>query len=58
VETRNERPRTGEMQWRGRDGGNRVVNIAVESAQDLTGKEVEVKIIQAKKHSLIGEVLP
>jgi hypothetical protein len=35
-----------------------VVNIAVESAQDLTGKEVEVKIIQAKKHSLIGEVLP
>ncbi|MFP4657758.1 MAG: MiaB/RimO family radical SAM methylthiotransferase, partial [Desulfonatronovibrionaceae bacterium] len=58
IETRADKTGFREKQWRGRDRGNRVVNIPVGDAQDLTGKEVEVKITQAKKHSLIGEMLP
>ena len=43
--------------WRGRDSGGRVVNIPGSSDQDLTGELIRVKIVQAKKHSLMGEIL-
>ncbi len=57
VEKRSEKSGQGLVQWRGRDRGNRVVNIPVQSESDLTGEEVEVNITQAKKHSLLGEVV-
>jgi tRNA-2-methylthio-N6-dimethylallyladenosine synthase len=43
--------------WRGRDSGGRVVNIPGSSDQDLTGELIRVKIVQAKKHSLMGDIL-
>jgi tRNA-2-methylthio-N6-dimethylallyladenosine synthase len=43
--------------WRGRDSGGRVVNFPGSSDQDLTGELIRVKIVQAKKHSLMGEIL-
>jgi tRNA-2-methylthio-N6-dimethylallyladenosine synthase len=41
--------------WRGRDPHGRVVNLALPSGLDGSGKLVKVKITQAKNHSLIGE---
>ncbi len=43
--------------WRGRDLGGRVVNIPSSSDRDLTGELIRVKIVQAKKHSLMGEMI-
>lgn len=41
--------------WRGRDQGGRIVNFP-HAAAELTGKMVPVLVLQAKKHSLLGEV--
>ena len=41
--------------WRGRDQGGRIVNFP-HAAAELAGKMVPVRIVQAKKHSLLGEV--
>jgi len=41
--------------WRGRDGGGRIVNFA-SPTPDLTGRMVRVRIVDAKKHSLTGEI--
>ncbi|OLN29122.1 tRNA-i(6)A37 methylthiotransferase [Desulfovibrio sp. DV] len=41
--------------WRGRDPAGRIVNLALPGAGDATGRLVRVRIVQAKKHSLIGE---
>lgn len=43
--------------WKGRDRGNRVVNIDMNTKDDYTGNIVDVVFIRAKKHSLEGEVL-
>lgn len=57
VENMSKRYSPDKPQWRGRDRAGRVVNVSVPNAGDLTGREVEVKITQARKHSLIGEML-
>jgi tRNA-2-methylthio-N6-dimethylallyladenosine synthase len=41
--------------WRGRDGGGRIVNFS-SPAPNLTGRMVRVRIVDAKKHSLTGEI--
>ena len=41
--------------WRGRDEGGRVVNFELDR-ENMTRKLVPVRIIEAKKHSLSGEV--
>jgi tRNA-2-methylthio-N6-dimethylallyladenosine synthase len=41
--------------WRGRDPGGRVVNVPLPAGADHTGSFVAVRIVQAKKHSLVGE---
>jgi len=41
--------------WRGRDPGGRIVNLALPGGEDHTGRIVTARILQAKKHSLIGE---
>ena len=41
--------------WRGRDPAGRIVNLALPGSGDATGRLVRVRIVQAKKHSLIGE---
>lgn len=41
--------------WRGRDEGGRIVNFP-HSGAELTGKMAEVVIVEAKKHSLTGEM--
>ncbi len=41
--------------WRGRDGGGRIVNFS-SSLPSLTGRMVRVRIADAKKHSLTGEI--
>ncbi|MHC1788430.1 tRNA (N6-isopentenyl adenosine(37)-C2)-methylthiotransferase MiaB [Solidesulfovibrio sp.] len=43
------------LSWRGRDPGGRIVNVALPGSGDATGRLVQVRIVQAKKHSLIGE---
>lgn len=48
----------GAVHWRGRDAAGRVVNVPFASSQipsDLAGKMMPVRIMEAKKHSLIGE---
>ena len=42
--------------WRGRDSGGRIVNLALPEAEDATGRLMRVRIVLAKKHSLIGEL--
>jgi tRNA-2-methylthio-N6-dimethylallyladenosine synthase len=42
--------------WRGREPGGRVVNCRGPSSDSLLGSYVQVRITQAKKHSLFGEV--
>ncbi len=41
--------------WKGREPGGRIVNFS-DSGQDLTGELIPVKIVDAKKHSVFGEV--
>ncbi|MBP9943394.1 MAG: radical SAM protein, partial [Desulfomicrobium sp.] len=41
--------------WRGRDGGGRIVNFS-SPVPGLTGRMVRVRIVDAKKHSLTGEI--
>jgi tRNA-2-methylthio-N6-dimethylallyladenosine synthase len=41
--------------WRGRDGGGRIVNFS-SRIPGLTGRMVRVRIVDAKKHSLVGEI--
>jgi len=40
--------------WRGRDPGGRIVNLPLPDGEDHTGRIVTARILQAKKHSLIG----
>jgi tRNA-2-methylthio-N6-dimethylallyladenosine synthase len=41
--------------WRGRDPSGRIVNMALPGDADATGTLVPARILQAKKHSLVGE---
>ncbi len=41
--------------WRGRDSAGRVVNFRFDEGVDLEGMMVPVRIVVAKKHSLVGE---
>jgi len=41
--------------WRGRDSAGRIVNLPLPGSEDATGRLVRVRIVLAKKHSLIGE---
>ncbi|MDD4951408.1 MAG: tRNA (N6-isopentenyl adenosine(37)-C2)-methylthiotransferase MiaB [Desulfovibrionaceae bacterium] len=46
----------GEVFWRGRDPAGRVVNVRrPESGPELTGRMMQVRLVEAKKHSLLGE---
>jgi tRNA-2-methylthio-N6-dimethylallyladenosine synthase len=45
----------GAPSWRGRDPAGRTVNVAHDGGADLTGKMVPVRLVEAKKHSLVGE---
>ena len=49
----------GEVFWRGRDGGGRVVNVRVSGAESggvpLAGRMLRVRLVEAKNHSLLGE---
>lgn len=55
VEGRSKMQDTGEVSWRGRDEGGRIVNFSW-SGPGLTGKMVRVAILASKKHSLLGEI--
>jgi len=52
--------RRGNGQWRGRDPFHRVVNLDLPGASTCyqVGSRVEVRIVGATPHSLIGEVVP
>lgn len=41
--------------WTGRDPGGRIVNLRLPDSMDHTGRIVIARIVQAKRHSLIGE---
>jgi len=41
--------------WKGRDPSGRIVNLTVPEPEDHTGRILTARILQAKKHSLIGE---
>lgn len=41
--------------WRGRDPGGRIVNMALPTVADATGTIARARILEAKRHSLIGE---
>ncbi len=41
--------------WKGRDEAGRIVNFPAQE-DDLTGKMARVRILAAKKHSLLGEI--
>lgn len=41
--------------WKGRDEAGRIVNFPAQG-DDLTGKMARVRILAAKKHSLLGEI--
>lgn len=45
------------ISWRGRDPGGRIVNVEHEPGEHLVGKLMRVRIVEAKKHSLVGEGL-
>jgi tRNA-2-methylthio-N6-dimethylallyladenosine synthase len=45
------------ISFKGREPGGRVVNCRYKTNEDLTGHLVLVNILQAKKHSVFGEVL-
>lgn len=57
VEGLSSRTNPGARAWRGREPGGRVVNLIHKSSDDLKGKLVLTKILQAKKHSASGEVI-
>lgn len=57
IEGPSKKQQPGTAFWKGRDRGNRVVNIDMNTKDDYTGNIVEVVFIRAKKHSLEGEVL-
>ncbi|WP_243439973.1 tRNA (N6-isopentenyl adenosine(37)-C2)-methylthiotransferase MiaB [Fundidesulfovibrio soli] len=44
--------------WRGRDAHGRTVNFLAPASPDLFGRIVNVRVTEAKKHSLWGEILP
>ncbi|SDN60328.1 tRNA-2-methylthio-N6-dimethylallyladenosine synthase [Desulfonauticus submarinus] len=54
IETISKRQGGTNLHFRGRDLWNRVVNI--ESSRDIRRELVKVRITEAKKHSLVGEV--
>ena len=41
--------------WKGRDPAGRIVNVAMDQSEGLAGLMVPVTIVEAKKHSLVGE---
>lgn len=41
--------------WKGRDPAGRIVNFPMSKKEGLVGKMVPVRLIEAKKHSLVGE---
>ncbi|MEF2146228.1 MAG: tRNA (N6-isopentenyl adenosine(37)-C2)-methylthiotransferase MiaB [Desulfovibrionaceae bacterium] len=41
--------------WRGRDSAGRIVNVPEHDGRNLAGMIMPVRIVEAKKHSLIGE---
>ncbi|WP_041915680.1 tRNA (N6-isopentenyl adenosine(37)-C2)-methylthiotransferase MiaB [Pseudodesulfovibrio mercurii] len=43
------------LSWKGRDPAGRIVNVSVAESGDLVGRMVPVRIVEAKKHSLVGE---
>jgi tRNA-2-methylthio-N6-dimethylallyladenosine synthase len=43
------------VSWKGRDPAGRIVNVSMAETAGLTGLMVPVKIVEAKKHSLVGE---
>ncbi|WP_316900291.1 tRNA (N6-isopentenyl adenosine(37)-C2)-methylthiotransferase MiaB [Pseudodesulfovibrio indicus] len=45
----------GAVSWKGRDPAGRIVNVVMEEPSGLTGMMVPVEIVEAKKHSLVGE---
>jgi len=47
----------GPVAWRGRDEGGRVVNVPLGGAGGRAGTLLDVKVVQAKKHSLRGEAV-
>ncbi|WP_028575677.1 tRNA (N6-isopentenyl adenosine(37)-C2)-methylthiotransferase MiaB [Desulfonatronovibrio hydrogenovorans] len=57
IEAPSKMQKAGTRSWKGRDLGGRVVNVGLDSSDDLTGKILEVAVIRAKKHSLEGEVI-
>ena len=46
----------GDMWWKGRDPAGRVVNVRISGDANLVGSMLPVRIIEAKNHSLVGEV--
>ncbi|MFW5932209.1 MAG: tRNA (N6-isopentenyl adenosine(37)-C2)-methylthiotransferase MiaB [Desulfohalobiaceae bacterium] len=58
VEGSSSRQQAGEAwQWKGREPGGRVVNFSWGLQEDLHGCLLQVRIKEAKKHSLWGEVI-
>lgn len=55
LEGKSRRQESEGTSWRGRDPHARVVNVAVSSYDVAEGSIVPVRILEAKKHSLIGE---
>ncbi|WP_035250503.1 MiaB/RimO family radical SAM methylthiotransferase [Desulfocurvus vexinensis] len=47
----------GPVAWRGRDEGGRVVNVPLGGGSGRAGRLLDVKVVQAKKHSLRGEAV-
>lgn len=45
----------GETWWKGRDPAGRIINVPMAETEGLVGLMVPVRIIEAKKHSLVGE---
>jgi tRNA-2-methylthio-N6-dimethylallyladenosine synthase len=43
------------VSWKGRDPAGRIVNVSMTENAGLTGMMVPVRIVEAKKHSLVGE---
>jgi len=56
VEGASKRGLPGEACWRGRDEAGRMVNLTYAGQEDLTGKLVLAKVLEAKRHSLRGAV--
>ncbi|WP_147822737.1 tRNA (N6-isopentenyl adenosine(37)-C2)-methylthiotransferase MiaB [Salidesulfovibrio onnuriiensis] len=55
VEGKSRKQDEGGFWWRGRDAAGRVVNFRFEGDRDLEGLMVPVRIVEAKKHSLVGK---